>query len=142
MNLVPYKAEHLLALQIQPGQNYCAPWVTPAYARALESEWAFSVMDGPEVVAVGGVTELWEDRALAWSFIDHRAGRKFAELTRMVKQVLDLVPYRRVEAETPCEFGPGHRWLRMLGFELEAPRMKAFRVDGGDSALYARVKNG
>ena len=141
MIVVPYKAEHLLALQMQPGQGYCLRFVTPEYANALESQWAFTALDGEQVVAVGGVMEMWENRALAWAFIDRRAGGYFPSLHKAVKRVLDLLPYRRIEAETPCSFEQGHRWLKMLGFELEAERMRAFRVDGGDSALYARVKH-
>lgn len=142
MNIVPYKAEHLLALKMQPGQAYCMPYVTPEYAAMLESQFAFTAMEGEQVVAVGGIVEVWENRGLAWTFIDRRAGAHFPALHKAVKQVLDLVPYRRIEAETACDFEQGHRWLRMLGFKLEAERMEAFRVDGGDAALYARVKHG
>jgi hypothetical protein len=140
MKLVPYKAEHLLALRIQEGQEDCLPYITPEHAFSLEGEWAFTAMEGNTPLAVGGITELWQNRALAWTFIDERAGAHFVELHRIVKRVLALAPYRRVEAETPCDFEQGHRWLRMLGFQLEAERMRAYRVDGGDSALYARVK--
>jgi hypothetical protein len=140
MNVVPYKAEHLMALKLQAGQEYCLPYVTDEYARMLEGQFAFTAIDGDVVIAVGGVAELWENRALAWSFIDHRAGKYFTQLHKAVLRVLEVIPYRRIEAETSCDFEQGHRWLKMLGFELEAPRMKAFRVDGGDSALYARVK--
>lgn len=142
MIVVPYKAEHLMALKMQPGQGYLMPYVTDEYAKALESQFAFTAMDEDnEVVAVGGIAELWSNRGLAWAFIDSRAGQHFLALHKAVARVLAFVPYRRIEAETPCEFRQGHRWLKMLGFELEAPRMKAFRVDGGDAALYARVNH-
>lgn len=140
MILAPYKAEHLLAMRLQPGQEHCLPYVTEDYAKALEGEFAFTALVDGEPVAVGGVHEVWANRALAWTFIDGRAGKHFLGLHKLVKEILDLVPYRRVEAETSCDFPQGHRWLKMLGFELEAERMRAFRVDGGDSALYARVK--
>ena len=139
MIVVPYRAEHLLALQLQPGQGHCLRFVTPQYAKDLESQFAFTAMEGDEVVAVGGIMEVWANRGLAWTFIDRRAGRHFVALHKAVKSILELVPYRRIEAETPCGFQQGHRWLTMLGFTLEAERMRAFRVDGGDSALYARV---
>lgn len=141
MIVVPYKAEHLMALKMQPGQSYCLPFVTPEYAKALESACAFTAMEGDQVVAVGGIAELWSNRGLAWTFIDRRAGKHFLALHNAVKKILDEAPFRRVEAETPCEFKAGHRWLRMLGFKMEAERMEAFRVDGGDAALYARVNH-
>lgn len=140
MTIVPFKAAHLLALQLQPGQDYCVPFITEEYAQLLEGEFAFTAMEGDTPLAVGGVKELWPGRGLCWTFIDHRAGAHFVAIHKAVKALLDIVPYRRVEAETSCEFLPGHRWLRMLGFQMEAERMRAYRVDGGDSALYARVK--
>jgi hypothetical protein len=140
MIVVPYQAEHLLALRLQPGQAQYATELTSEYARALESQHAFTAMSDGVPIGVGGVTELWSNRALLWSFIDARAGRNFIGVHRAVVEFLNMLPYRRIEAECDCEFGPGHRWLQKLGFVMEAPRMRAFRVDGGDSALYARVK--
>lgn len=141
MIILPFKAEHLLGMQLQRAQDGSKPFITEEYAKMLEGQFAFTaVTEDEEVVAVGGVTELWANRALAWTFIDSRAGKHFVALHKIVRDLLDIVPYRRVEAETSCDFEPGHRWLRMLGFEMEAPRMRAFQVDGGDSSLYARVK--
>ena len=142
MNVVPFKAEHLLALQLQQGQAHAQPFITEDYAHMLEGEYAFTALADGVPIAVGGVTKLWDERGLAWTFVSRNAGAHFVELHKAVKAMLDIVPYRRVEADTPCDFEQGHRWLRMLGFTLEAERMRAFRVDGGDSALYARVRNG
>jgi hypothetical protein len=142
MIVVPYKAEHLLALKVQPGQAYCLKYVTPEYAQQLESAHAFTALEGEQVLAVGGVMEIWENRGLAWTFIDRRDGGWFPALFKAIKRFLSEVPYRRIEAETACEFEQGHRMLRMLGFHLEAECMEAFRVDGGNSALYALVKHG
>jgi len=140
MNVVPFKAEHLLGMQLQRGQEYCAPHITEAYAKALEGVHAFTGMVDGVPIGVGGVVELWDNRALLWSFIDRRAGPHFISVHRATKMFLETLPYRRIEAECDCEFAAGHRWLKKLGFEMEAPRMRAFRIDGGDSALYARVK--
>ena len=140
MRVVPYEAGHLLQLQLQRGQAQYAPHVTPEYARMLESAHAFTGLVNDEPIVVGGVAELWENRALLWSFIDRRAGPHFIAVHRATMRFLELLPYRRIEAECDCEFAAGHRWLKKLGFEMEAPRMRAFRVDGGDAALYARVK--
>lgn len=140
MEVVPYKAEHLLAMRLQPGQEKYGPWLTEEYARALESQYAFTALVDERPIVVGGLCELWKNRALLWSFIDRSAGAHFVAIHRGVKRFLDMQPFRRIEAECDCDFRQGHRWLKMLGFEMEAPRMRAFRVDGGDSALYARVK--
>ncbi len=140
MNIVPFQAEHLLKLQLQQGQAYSEPWITAEYARMLEGEFAFAGLVDDQVMAVAGITKLWENRAIVWSFVDHRAGPHFGAIHRAALRILELAPYARIEADTPCEFAQGHRWLRMLGFQMEAERMRAYRPDGGDSALYARVK--
>lgn len=140
MQVVPYKAEHLLAMQLQSSQSYCVPLISQEYARSLECLHAFTAMVDSKPICVGGVAEMWDNRALLWSFVDRRAGPHFVALHRATLRFLESLPYRRIEAECDCEFLPGHRWLKKLGFVLEAPRMRAFRVDGGDSALYARVR--
>jgi len=140
MIVVPYQAKHLEALELQDGQAYCAPHLTPEYAKALEGQFAFTALVDGRVIGVGGVAELWTHRALLWSFVDRRAGPHFVSVHRATQRFLDMLPYRRIEAEVDVGFEPGHRWIKALGFTLEAPCMRAFRVDGGDSSLYARVK--
>ena len=140
MNIVPFKAEHLMDLQLQESQQFCGPAVSPQYAMYLEGEFSFTALDGDKVLCVGGVTAIWDNRAIAWMLVDGSAGKHFVEIHKAAKRMLDMVPYARVEADTPCEFEAGHKWLKMLGFQLEAERMRAHRIDGGDSALYARVK--
>jgi RimJ/RimL family protein N-acetyltransferase len=127
-------------MQLQQGQAHYAPWCTDEYARSLENQFAFTALVGGRPVFVGGVVELWKNRGLVWSFIDRQAGQHFVAIHRAVLRFLDMLPYRRLEAECDVDFAQGHRWLKSLGFQMEAPRMRAFRVDGGDSSLYAKVK--
>lgn len=140
MIVVPFRAEHLQQLQLQDAQAYCGPHITAEYAKMLEGQFSFTAMVDDRPIGVGGATELWEHRALLWSMVDRRAGPHFVAIHRAVQRFIDMLPHRRIEAEVDVDFAPGHRWVRALGFTLEAPRMRAFRVDGGDSALYARVK--
>ena len=141
MIIVPYQAEHLLSMQIQMAQRGVAPFITAEYAKSLEGHAISALVDG-ECLAVGGIAKIWEHRGVAWSIIDVRAGAHFLTIHKACVKLLDEAPFRRIEADVACTFEAGHRWLRMLGFKLEAPRMAAFGVDGSDSALYARVKHG
>lgn len=141
MKTVAYEPEHLVALSLQPAQRYLGDFVTPDYARALAKYDAYSVLDNDEkVIACAGVLPQWRDRAFGWSFIAADAGRHFLYIHRSVSAFLDGVPVRRIETTVDCEFAAGHRWARLLGFMLEAERMRGYRVDGGDCALYARVR--
>lgn len=140
MRVVPYQSQHLLFMQLQDGQAYCKAHTTEAHAKALENEYAFTVLAGDLPIGVGGVTDIYEGRGLLWSYIDQRAGPHFIAIHRVTERFLAAMPHRRIEAYTPCEFKAGHRWLKKLGFTLEAERMRNFDIDGGDSAMYARVK--
>jgi hypothetical protein len=141
MNVVPYKAEHLLAMQPQKGQEaFFSSVITEEYAKALENQHALAGLVDGRPVFVGGLYELWPNRALVWSFISRDSGKHFVAIHRGVQKFLSMQPYTRLEAECDCGFAPGHRWLKMLGFKCEAERMRKYRVDGGDSSLYARVK--
>jgi len=140
MKIVPYKAEHLLAITAQEAQAYLREFITPEYAKSLENTLSFTALAGDRVVGCGGLAEIWKDRALLWSFLDRSAKEHLFAITKITRNFIDTAPYRRIEAETDCEFKEGHRWLQMLGFKMEAERMKCVRVDGGDSALYAKVK--
>jgi RimJ/RimL family protein N-acetyltransferase len=46
---------------------------------------------------------------------------------------------RRYESTVDVGFKQGHRFMKMLGFEVEG-YLKAYRPDGADMVLYARVK--
>jgi RimJ/RimL family protein N-acetyltransferase len=140
MQLVPYKAEHLTMLRAQEAQAYLGQFMDDNYARALEQTLSWTGFADGRVIGCFGVCEIWTNRALLWSYMDQSAGRHLVSIHRAVKRYLDVAPYRRIEAEVDCEFEAGHRWLRMLGFTMECERMRCFRVDGGDSALYAKVK--
>ncbi len=140
MTIVPYQADHLMELKLQTGQGHCLPFVTRSHAEALQDEYAFTALVDGHPIAVGGVKELFPGRALCWAFIGKDSGPHFPALHKAVKTVLDFVPYRRLEADVACEFEQGHRWAKMLGFTMEAERMVAHRIDGGDNSLYARVR--
>lgn len=140
MIIVPYQAKHMEDLALQPAQSRFLKHLTPEHAVALESGLAMTAMEDGRPLMCGGLAEMWSERALLWSFISSEAGRHFVAIHRATVRFLEVAPYRRIEAEADCDFPEAHRWLTMLGFVCEAPRMRAFRLDGGDSALYARVK--
>lgn len=139
MIVVPYRAEHMSAIDAQAGQAYVGAWVTPDLAKALEGTDAFTGMVDGRVIIVAGLVQQWHGRALTWAYLDRNAGEHMVAIHKAVKRYLDLQVGMRIEATVDCEFEPGHRWVRMLGFELECERMKRYLPTGGDSALYAKV---
>jgi len=76
---------------------------------------------------------------LAWAFIGDIGPSTFLQVHRAVKQFLDECYVDRIEMTVDCDFPQGHRWARLLGFEMEAERMRRYTPDGRDCALYARL---
>lgn len=139
VDLVPFRAEHLAEIELQAAQQYVRHLLDIEAARALEGPQAWTVRAG-RVLLCGGVTELWPGRGLLWSYVAKDIKARMVGVTRVAQRFLDLCPYVRIEAYVDCEFAAGHRWMHLLGFSLEAPRMRKHGVDGRDEALYARVR--
>lgn len=140
MILETFRAEHLHALDVQESQAYLTPYVKPEHAQALEGTYAFTGMHAGRVIIVGGIAELASGRGLLWAYLDRQAGNMFVAVHRAAQRVIDSYEGARIEAAVDCEFAPGHRWIKMLGFELETARMRKYRPDGGDSAMYVRIR--
>jgi len=140
MNIVPYESIHLKEISLQPAQQYLAAYVDDDMMIALESEYAFSgLVDGMPVICAG-IIPIWHNRALAWAYLSADAGAHMTAITKAIKRFFELAPFERIEATVDSEFAKAHRWIQMLGFNIEADRMIKYRPDGGDSALYARIK--
>lgn len=142
MRVVPFRAEHLDRMAEQETEKRLAGYVEPGMARALQGPWAKTVLDGDEVLLCGGVHEIWAQRGYLWSYVAATAGRRFIVLHRLTQAFVDEAPFRRIEAAVQWRFEEGHRWMKLLGFTCETPDkpMRAFLPNGGDAALYAKVK--
>lgn len=140
MRVVDYKPEHLLMVTPQVSQWRMREAITPDHARSLAQFPAQSLVDGDYVLMCGGLVDYWNGRALAWSVLDALAATHMMAATRAALAFLEEYAPKRVEMAVDVEFGPGHRWAQMLGFELEAPRMRAYHADGSDASLYARIR--
>ena len=141
MNVVPFEAEHINQLELQDAQSYLSAIVSSDQAEALVGDWAFSAMEDGRPIASAGVILLWQGRGMAWAFISKYAvNNKFLQVHRAVKRFLDGCYLQRIEMTVDCEFEQAHRWAHMLGFHMECARMRSYRPDGGDCALYARVR--
>lgn len=139
MNVIPFRAEHFWAIDVQPSQAYVRNYVTEDSIKLLEKMHSFTVVEGESLLACFGWVPLYPTRASLWAYISAASGPHFVGITRIAKRLVDELAFRRLEMEVDCEFEQGHRWAKMLGFELEAERLRGLRMDGGDSALYARI---
>lgn len=138
---VPFKAEHFHAFTIQPSQTALGAMVTPEHLAAIEGcSFARTGIAGGKIVGVSGVVERLPGVGEAWAFLAADCGQHFVAITRLVRSYLAELDFRRIEITCDAEFAPAQRWARLLGFVLEAPRMRSFLPGGGDAALWARTR--
>lgn len=141
MIVKPWKKGDTHRLSLQQNQIF--------HKEALNEETDFSDLaeqglaltferDG-EVMMIAGLVPQWTNRAIAWTLISQNAGKHFIELHRYVDEFLENSNFDRVESMVDVGFEAGHRWMKMLGFEVEG-YMRKYRPDGGDMVLYARIK--
>ena|SRR3990167_4151730 len=139
----PFEAEHVAQLDVQPAQQRMLAYLPPALLPVLEQRWSNTIFKDGRPVLCGGVIEQWPGNAILWSFVGSGlTPGEFIAVHRLVAGFVKDLPFRRVEMHVDADFPQAHRWARMLGFICEAPRMRAFLLDGRDGALYARVIDG
>lgn len=142
LELVKLRAAHVVSvLERDTTSAYLKKYFSDETLATLEADPnCFSIMKGDCPLIVGGVSIFYVGRGEAWTIMDQACKPHFLEMHKIVKRFLDRHPLRRIEATCPVEFEQGHRWLKLLGFELEAPRCRAFSLEGKDHSLYARVR--
>jgi len=105
---------------------------------ALES---YAIRDNlGNIMCCVGIIDLWENRAMVWSLMDKNSNRHLLGITKILINLLKCSAQKRIEMYVDCDFKQAHRWAKMLGFNLEAEKMKSFYPTGQDVALYARLK--
>jgi len=126
---------------LQPAQQYTADIadVTSDLTDLSNLGLAWTGEHAGQVIACGGLLPHWPGRATAWMLIGQSAGPHFAAIHKHVARGLLTHPYRRVEAHVDVGFTAGIRWMKMLGFEMEAYK-RAYRPDGADMLEFVRIR--
>lgn len=142
MRLIPFAADHLDQLEVQPGQAVDAALFTPEIGAALVNDMARTLVAGGRVLACAGILPMWPGRAVAWALLSSQIGaRGFPRYHRWVRRALDDAHARglwRIETTVDPEFDNAVRWAAALGFRYEG-RMRGYAPDGRDHLLVARV---
>lgn len=141
--LEKFQAIHFEKMKEEPSVAPLLAHFTPLHAKALEATpYAYTIMDGANgrVLMCAGISEYWAGRGEAWAMLASGLGHSFVPATKMVKRFLEVCPIRRIEAAVVIDHGPGHRWAQLVGFQLEAPLVRAYTPAGEDCSLYARIR--
>jgi len=142
MVIVPFIPFHLRGLRLHESQEYYKPFMCEEYGQMLFNLGpAYTVRYEEEAIMCAGIMMTGKDRAEAWALVSLHSGPAMLGITRKVKEHLDGLNIKRIEAVVKDGFEEGHRWMKMLGFKCETPDgMEAHHEDGGKNFLYARIK--
>lgn len=135
------RPEHVHAVDVQPEQQGDKEFLLTIGPETVVRGMSFSAWTGETCVAAGGVFPQWPGHGFAWILIAPAAAPEMLCLTRFSRQLFDTQPYRRLTTYVRCDFAAGQRWAKLLGFELECERMKAYDPLGRDCAQYVRLKD-
>lgn len=141
ITLEKFKAKHFEDLKDEKSVMGLIPFLSEEHLNNLEnSQYAYAGIKNGRTLFCAGVAEYWTGRAESWAILRSSAGNEMLGITKIVKRFLEVCPIRRIEASIDVDFEQGHRWAKMLGFNLEAACLKSYFPDGKDCALYARVR--
>ena len=104
-----------------------------------------TIWEDDEPIFIGGALYTNTYTCSVWSVVSRsfREGKNKFFVTRKVIEFLDYVHYtvgvRRLQTTVVAGFNEGHKWAKILGFEVEG-LMKSFEPDGSDAVLYGRVR--
>lgn len=140
MKLVDFKKDHLERIEKATDKVYLN--ITARHRDVLEQNgFSHSVIgDDGTVFMCAGVVKYWNGRGEGWAIFNKSVGASMVGVHRIVSRYLDIIPIKRVECTVEADFKEGHRWAKLLGFEMECPRMKNYFENGKDAVLYARVR--
>lgn len=125
---------------LQPAQWYLRAMVDAEtdFSGMADQGLAWTAESDGRILGIAGMLPQWENRAIAWALLADNLDNQFLKIHTAVKRFIDVSGFRRIEATVDMGFPQGIRWMKMLGFEQEGI-MRAYRPDGADMILFARI---
>lgn len=142
----PFHPNHLGELAVQPAQRElclsAADRVAHGQALALLGQ-AFTIREYPcgPVLFCGGAGISHSRHATLWSVFDKDAGKWLRAIDRCTRRFLARLEQLRVDTIVRADHVEGHRWVMMLGFELEVPVLTDYFEDGAGACIYRLNRN-
>lgn len=141
IEVVTMTKAHLEEVLAHPSQKFYADYLSKdSIDTFVGQEYAYTFLRDGKPIACAGIGMHWNGRGEAWAFLIPGHRDVFLEIHNKVKTFLEWCPLRRLEATVDRHFKAGHRWVKALGFELEAPLMRGYGPTGDDFSLYAKVR--
>jgi RimJ/RimL family protein N-acetyltransferase len=142
MQIIEFQGHHLEELRDFAGQEWISTYLDRFSPAQYKDEGpCFSGAVSGEIIGCAGVIAVNDYRAIAWAILASGATQHFTAVHRAVKRFLDETSFKRIEAYTDTEFPEAARWVKALGFTLEAEALRYFQPDGRSASLWAKLKD-
>ncbi len=147
LEFIPWIPAHCRRIDIQAAQALDMELIGGAdVSRFADPSFAWSAISRSEnkVLGCGAISKFWQGRGLCWALVGVDVPTSdWLGITRFVRSTLDRAQapggYIRLESHVAASFWPGHKWMELLGFDIEAP-CEAWGPDGSDFIQYKRVR--
>jgi hypothetical protein len=116
---VPFRRAHLAKIQEAgdaEGGFFATDIGTLMALEQMPNIWTIMWDDVP--LLCGGTVEQWPGRHLAWAYLNKTTGRHMIHTTKAAIQIINNAK-GRVELTVRRDFAKGHRWARLIGFDVE-----------------------
>lgn len=101
-----------------------------------ENSWT-AMLDGKPLCSAGTMRQ-WKGRHVAWAYLHKNTAPHMFYITKRVMIGIKLAQ-GRIETTVRKDFEKGHRWVKMLGFEVESPLLRAYGPLGEDHVGYVMM---
>lgn len=141
LTYLPCALEHIKFIKPHSGEEKDkAHFMSPEFNHVLSKGMNVSFFAGSRCVGAGGVFPIYNHRAVAWTFLGADSGPYMHQITRKARSLFELYPAERIEMLVDYTHDAGHRWAKVLGFEVEAARMRKSGIYGNDETMYVRIR--
>ena len=135
--LIPFKVEHLLALQ---GTEHEEFWILIQ----KEKNPSFTAVVDDQILGCGGVIVSAPGVGVAWACFSELINQHKVWTTKTVRRILqDIIMFRnlhRVESAVFATNYKNHKWIEMLGFNRENGCARFYTPDKQDAVRYELVR--
>lgn len=138
---VKLRAWHLELLQEKiPAPNSVIMLVGDgSFGRYLEGQNSWALFYNDCLLGCAGTIKMWNRRYNGWAVMTEDCAGHMVAITRHTRRVLADV-HGRLETTVKADFDLGHRWAKLLGFEVENPPglLREYDASGEDFVSYVR----
>lgn len=136
--VIPFQTWHVDVLYRVGGfAEMGLPEFDPTLSKYLETENSWTLVGGDVPLLCGGTMKQWPGRHTAWAYLNRHTGPQMIRTTRAAKWIIAQAN-GRIESTVRADFPEGHRWVKLLGFEVETPILKRYGPMGEDHVAYVR----